>query len=164
MKTKLCRLAIVISFAAGSLLAQAGQPRPKPPDERQVVRVRTGSYAGMCIGWCDTVTSIDSRSIQTVTTSPGDPKHYPQLKTITRITPRQWRELQSSVDATVLAAMDERTGCPGCVDEMVEWVEVQFSDGTKKGIAYNVGTGPRAITDFLKKLSAIESSTARRGA
>jgi len=162
MRPKLLFLAAAFGLAAGSLLAQIGSPpQAKPSPKAEVVRVRTGSYAGMCIGWCDTVTSIDSRSIQTVTTSPGDPKNYPQQKTISRITAKQWREVQGSIDATVLAAMDEHTGCAGCADEMVQWVEVQFRDGTKKGIAYNAGTDPLAISDLMKKLVAIETSTAR---
>jgi hypothetical protein len=111
----------------------------------------------MCIGWCDNETSIDSRSIVEISKSPGDPKRHPEQKMTTSITKQDWIDVQNSVDATVLSAMNARVGCPGCVDEQVQWVEVEFSDGTKKGIAYYQGTGPRAIADFLTKLGAIES-------
>jgi predicted Fe-S protein YdhL (DUF1289 family) len=46
------------------------------------------------------------------------------------------------LDSKALAAFTGRIGCPRCVDEVVEWAEVQFSDGTKKVVSYNLGNAP----------------------
>jgi hypothetical protein len=150
-------LAIALGLIAGNSLAQTGPQSIKPSAATKVVGVRMGTYAGMCIGWCDSETSFNSKSIVVVNKSLGDPKRYPELKMTTFITRQDWNDVQNLVDATVLAAMSGRIGCPGCVDERVQWIEVEFSDGTKKGISYNQGTEPRAIADFLAKLGAIET-------
>jgi hypothetical protein len=157
MRHRIWLLIFVLSFVAGNSIAQTGPQSTNPSPRPKVVRVRMGTYAGMCIGWCDNETSIDSKSIVVVNKSPGDPRRYPELKMTTLITKHDWNDVQNSVDATVLSAMNGRIGCPGCVDEQVQWIEVEFSDGTKKDISYNQGTGPRVIADFLTKLGAIES-------
>ena len=71
------------------------------------------------------------------------------------ITKKDWDELKNFLDAKVLAAFSGRIGCPGCVDEMVEWVEVEFSDGTKKSVAYNEGNSPPLIAALLQKIRSI---------
>jgi hypothetical protein len=156
-------LAFALSLIAGNSFAHTGPQSTNPSPRPKVVRVRMGTYAGMCIGWCDNETSFDSKSIEVIDKSPGDPRRYPEIKTTTLITKQDWNDVQNSIDATVLSAMNGRIGCPGCVDEPAQWVDLEFSDGTKKGIAYNRGTGPRAITDFLTKLEAIESRARPRG-
>jgi hypothetical protein len=157
MRHRIWFLVLAFSLVAGNLLGQTSPQSRNPSPGPKVVRVRMGTYAGMCIGWCDDETSIDSKSIVAVNKSPGDPRRYPELKMTTMITKQDWNDVLNSVDATVLSAMNGRIGCPGCVDERVQWVEVEFSDGTKKGIAYNQGTGPRVIADLLTKLGAIAS-------
>jgi hypothetical protein len=157
MRHKTWLLALALSLIAAYSFAQTGPQSTKPSPIPKVVRVRLGTYAGMCIGWCDNETSIDSKSIVVVNKSPGDPKRYPEQKMTTLITKKDWNDVQNSVDATVLSAMNGRIGCPGCVDQPVQWVEVEFSDGTKKGISYNRGSGPQVIADFLAKLARIEN-------
>ncbi|MGA8871289.1 MAG: hypothetical protein WA434_17600 [Candidatus Acidiferrales bacterium] len=111
----------------------------------------------MCVGWCDSETSIDSKSVVNISKSPGDLDRCPEQKSVAQISKKDWRDVQALIDPALLAAIDEPLKqCPGCADEPVQWVKVDFSDGTEKGIAYNEGTGPHAITDFLTKLAAIE--------
>jgi hypothetical protein len=148
---------LALGLVAGHVLAQTGLQSTNPPQRPKVVRVRMGTYAGMCIGWCDSETTIDSKSIVVVNKSPGEPRRYPELKMTTLITRKDWNDVQNSVDASVLSAMNGHTGCPGCADEQVQWIEVEFSDGTKKGISYNQGTGPRVIADFITRLGSIAS-------
>ena len=68
------------------------------------------------------------------------------------ITRKDWDERKNLLDAKVLAAFGGRIGCPGCVDERVEWVEVEFSDGTKRGVAYNEGNAPPLIAALFEKI------------
>jgi hypothetical protein len=110
----------------------------------------------MCRGYCDSETTIEPRSIRSVSRSFGE-KKYPDVVTTRTISKADWNDLQQAVNASMMAALTGRIGCPGCADEQVEWVEVQFSNGTKKGVAYNMGQGPAAVAAFLQAIKAVEN-------
>jgi hypothetical protein len=50
----------------------------------------------------------------------------------------RWKELVQLVDHEALLALPDRIGCPGCVDEVIESLEVRFSNHTKKIVQYNL--------------------------
>jgi hypothetical protein len=139
---------------AGTLTAQQ-VPQADTSPVAHLVRIRTGSYAGMCIGYCDQETVIEPGSMRSVSRVFSEKKKYPEVKMKYSITRKDWDELRNFLDAKVLAAFIGRIGCPGCVDEMVEWVEVEFSDGTKKSVAYNEGNAPPLIEALLQKIRCI---------
>lgn len=110
----------------------------------------------MCVGWCESEMSIDSTSIVNISRSPGDPDRCPEQKFVAKITKKDWRDVQALIDPALLAVIDTRLKqCPGCADEPVTWLALEFSDGSAKRIAFNAGTGPAAVNTFLTKLSAI---------
>lgn len=152
-----------IRFLAGSLmigiaLAQHPEPPKNPSPGAQIVRVRTGSSCGWCGGpYYASETSVERALMVSIHRSRGDKKNYPDLKTKYRITKQDWEELQQFIDARVLAAFTGPIGCPGCVDEPIEWAEVQFSDGTKRSVSYNAGNAPTAIAELLKKIQVINA-------
>jgi hypothetical protein len=41
----------------------------------------------------------------------------------------------------------------------VEWIEVEFSDGSKKSVAYNQGSTPEAIAKAMQKINLIETNS-----
>jgi hypothetical protein len=148
-------------FLAGSLLigvatAQQQQQSENPPPSTQIVRVRTGSSCGICSGdYYASETSVDRALMVSIHRSRGDKKNHPDMKTRYKITKQDWEDLQHFIDARVLADFAGRIGCPGCVDEPMQWAEVQFSDGTRKSVYYNEGNAPPAIAELLKKIQAI---------
>jgi hypothetical protein len=154
IRRKLWLSFFVAGLMAGTLTAQQA-PQVDPSPDAHLVRVRTGSYAGMCIGYCDHETIIEPGSVRSVSRSFSEKKKYPEVKMKASITKKDWDELKNFLDAKVLAAFSGRIGCPGCVDEMVEWVEVEFSDGTKKSVAYNEGNSPPLIEALLQKIRGI---------
>ena len=145
-------------FIAGLMVGAVSAkqaPRSDSPSIARVVRIRTGSYAGMCIGWCASETIIEHGSIRRFSRAFSEKKKYAEMKTKYAITKREWDDLQNAIDANVLAAFTGRIGCPGCADEMVEWVEVEFSDGTKKSLSYNEGNEPQPITTLMQNIKTI---------
>jgi hypothetical protein len=44
---------------------------------------------------------------------------------------------------------------------LVEWIEVEFSDGSKKSVAYNQGSTPQAIAKAMQKINLIETKQNR---
>lgn len=150
-----------VFFLATSTTAAGKSPQvaaPNPSAHAYIVRVRTGSYVGRCVGYCDQEASIEAGSIRTFRRSWSDKQKYPDGKGERRITKRDWEDLQHSINATVLAGFTGRIGCPGCADEPVEWAEVEFSDGTKKSVSYNRGNGPPAIQALQKKIQTLAAN------
>lgn len=150
---------LVAGLMAGILSAQQA-PQPDPSPDAHLVRVRTGSYAGMCMGWCDHETIIEPGSMRSISRAFSEKKKYPEIKLNSSITKKDWDDLKNFIDARVLAAFTGRIGCPGCADEMVEWVEVEFSDGTKKSISYNNGSAPPQIAALQQKIRGIGAKPA----
>lgn len=153
-RCKIWLFLLVAGLAAGTLSAQQAQ-QPDPSPNAHLVRVWTGSYAGMCIGWCDSETIIEPGSIRRISRSFSEKKKYPNMESKCPIARKDWDELQRFIDAGVLAAFVGRIGCPGCADELVEWVELEFSDGTKKSVSYNEGAATPQIAALLERIRAI---------
>ncbi len=155
MRRRFCTLLFVVGLTIGSALAQQALP-PRASPTAHIVRVRTGSYAGMCYGYCvREETTIKPGSIVAVSRTFSEKRKYPDVKVKRKITKEDWEGLLHSIDAPALAAFIGRIGCPGCADELVEWVEVQFSDGTKKSVFFNKGNMPPAIAALSLKINTI---------
>jgi hypothetical protein len=157
MRNKLWTSLFVAGLTIGGALAQQTPPQSASP-KGHIVRIRSGSYAGFCNPCVASETIIEPRSITTISRSFSDKRTYPDVKLKRKITKEDWEDLQHSIDATVLATFIGRMGCPGGADELVEWVEVQFSDGTKKSVSYNEGGAPLAIGALVQKIKAIGES------
>jgi hypothetical protein len=154
MRNKIWLFLIVAGLTAGTLSAQQA-PQPDSSPNAHLVRVRTGSYAGMCIGWCDSETIIEPGSMRRISRSFSEKKKYPNIESKYPIARKDWDELQRFIDAGVLDAFVGRIGCPGCADELVEWVELEFSDCTKKSVSYNAGSAPPQIAALLERIKSI---------
>jgi hypothetical protein len=111
----------------------------------------------MCRGYCDSETTIEPGTIRSVSRSFAEKKKYPDVETTRTISKADWNDLQQAVNTSVETALTGRIGCPGCADERVEWVELQFSNGTKRSIVYNVGQAPPAISALLQTIKAVEN-------
>ena len=145
----------VVGLTTGGVLAQQA-PAANPSPNAYIVRIRTGSYAGTCVDYCvHEETTIKPRSIVAVSRSISEKRKYPDVKLKRKITKEDWEGLLHSVDAKVLDAFIGRIGCPGCADELVGWVELQFSDGTMKSVSYNEGDAPPGIAPLLQKIKTI---------
>jgi hypothetical protein len=154
MQRKLWLSFFVAGLMAGTLSAQQA-PQPDPSPDAHLVRIRTGSYVERCVGYCDTETIIEPSSVRMISRSFSDKKKYPEKNFSYAISKKDWEALQQLIDANVLAAFKGRIGCPGCADAGVEWVEIEFSDGTKKSASYNAGRGPERITALLQRIKTI---------
>jgi hypothetical protein len=149
----------IIGLTTGISAQQAAQ-RPNPAPNVRIVRVPTGISCGWCTGNYDEhETTIEAGAIVRLSRSSSDRKVYPDIETKYKIRKRDWADLQRLIDARMLAAFTDQQGCPGCADEPVVWVEVQFSDGTKKSVAYIQGETASPITALLQKITAIQLKT-----
>lgn len=156
------RLGILAGLMTGAIWAQ--ERLPKPATDARIVRVRIGNSCGWCTeGYNEIETSVEPGRIVITNRSDSDKKKYPDLTQEYQISKQDWRDLQRLIDAKVLATFSEpSTGCPGCGDEPVAWVELEFNNGTKKSVAYVDGADPSPIVELRQKIVAIEMKAAVR--
>jgi hypothetical protein len=147
-------------FAATTLAALAAfaqQPAPphQPAPDAHIVRIAYGSSSGMCLGYCQHETVVTPQAIRTLSRtnlslSGYRDREHPDMKSRRKITAEQWQRAQAAVDTDSLFSLPDRIGCPGCVDEPVDWIEVEYSDGTKKTVECNAGGPPTHIADKVR--------------
>ena len=75
---------------------------------------------------------------------------HPDKKSKRKITTEQWERAKAAVDTESLFALPDKIGCPGCVDEPVDWITVEYSDGTTKSVMCNSGDPATEIADKVK--------------
>jgi hypothetical protein len=68
---------------------------------------------------------------------------------------KRWKEVMQLIDREALVALPDSIGCPGCVDEVIESIEVRFSDHSKKAVQYNAGSAPKEIKALSENLSIL---------
>ena len=125
----------------------------KPP---HVISIRFSQSSGMCYGYCSAELTVEQSQATLVKHSWEKDKHKcPDLEVKTDRSDKHWKELAQLIDSEALFALPERVGCPGCVDEVVESIEIRFSNHTKKDVVYNMGSAPSEIKALSAKLAAL---------
>lgn len=140
-------------LTAFQLLAGAQAPEPRQP---QIVQIQLGHSSVWSTSPSESVTTFRSKS---VTISARDPiGQSRETESKYPLSSQQWQELRAAVDSRVLAALAGTIGCPGCADQDMEWVEVQFDDGTKKSAFYDAGSGPPELAVLIQRVQSISSA------
>lgn len=136
--------------------AQQGNPPARPAANAHIVRIEYGSSSGMCMGYCYSQTIVQAGTARSVSRTnyslngnrdPG----YPDIKKKWKITAEEWQRAQAAIDTEYLFSLPDRIGCPGCVDQPVDWITVEYSDGATKSVTCNSGD---AATDIAEKVKA----------
>jgi hypothetical protein len=153
MLAALLYLAVFPGLLAGP--AQQGPSSKRPTAEAHIARIQYGSGAGMCMGYCYTATIIQSGMVRSVSRTNASleghqDKEHPDMKSQWKITAQDWERAKAAVDTGSLFSLPDKIGCPGCVDEPVDWITVDYSDGTKKTVTCNAGGPPTEIANKVK--------------
>ncbi|HYL85344.1 MAG TPA: hypothetical protein VE263_13995 [Candidatus Angelobacter sp.] len=138
---------------SGTLFAQS----PSQSSGAEIIRIRAITGAGMCYGYCVEELTMQEGRAKLLRRANGKSRKYRELGAKHKLAKQEWEELQRSVDAEAKAAMVGRIGCPGCVDQVVVTIELQFKDGSQKSVTYSLGEEPPAITKLLKRIDAIRA-------
>jgi hypothetical protein len=124
----------------------------KPP---HVLSIRYGWFSGMCYGYCSEELNVSTGDAVLMKTASSEKSKYRDLRVAGNVSPKHWRELAQLADYQNFDGVPERIGCPGCVDEPVEYIEVRYSDRTTKSVTYNAGGAPVPLATLAEKLSAL---------
>lgn len=154
---------VLVGGLLSTALSQDTPPPKRPAADAQIVRIEYGSESGMCYGYCYNQTVIVARAIRSVSRTNyslngNRDTENPDKKSRRKITAAQWERAKAAVDTESLFSLPDRMGCPGCVDEPVDWIEVDYSDGTKKSVMCNSGDLATDIVEKIKAAIAVEPS------
>jgi len=146
---------VITYLMLATLFAKDANPLDCPAFQARVVRVHIVYTIGMCGGgYCTSLATIEPSIITREEKGSSDPKRFPNKKTKYAITRKDWQNVQQVVDAKSLAAVPQEP-CHAVIDLPCSSVEVEFSDGTKIRISYNVTNAPPPVAALLKAIQAI---------
>ena len=120
--------------------------------QTQHLIIKTGTYFGLCTGYCNEELSITSeRVIFSKPSNDPDDAEYPPIIEEIFITDEERSNLVTSVNLDEFNALPDIIGCPDCADGGGEWIEI--SDGeTNKRVDFEFGTSVPDIEDLIMKL------------
>ena len=165
--TRLClAMCSGLLLFAGTALAQETSLQKRPSAEAHIVRIEYGWSCGICAGYAYRETVVEAgiaRSVSKTNYSLNGirDRANPDLKKKWKITAEEWDRAKAAIDTESLFAFPDRIGCPGCVDEPVDWIAVDYSDGTKKEIYAN--SGESALTEMAENIKAALARAPKKG-
>jgi hypothetical protein len=143
------------------------QQTPAPRETRHhraapahVVTIRFVTGAGLCGCYCGGELRVSAGQAMLLITPFSDcqrqnPAKYREFRVNADLSTKHWHELEELVNHDALFGLPDKIGCPGCTDGGTEFIEVEFSDRTKKSVYYeNAPTDIRALSDKLNALDA----------
>ncbi len=98
--------------------------------------IETGTFAGECLGYCIQDFVITSEKIM-YTQNGWDfvsdvYSELPEQSKEVSLSKIEWQKLIELVDFQKFNSLPDRIGCPGCTDNLVEWIEISDGEKTKK--------------------------------
>jgi hypothetical protein len=123
------------------------------PGPLENITVKSGASFGECLGYCRREIEINGTQI-TYTQSGWNTEVYPPVITTGEITVQEWNRLAEMIDCETLKNMEDVYGCPDCVDQGAEWIEIIHPDFSKK-ITFEFGDSLEEIQDLLSQLRGI---------
>lgn len=132
-----------------SLLIINGQPTKRS----DITSVSSGTSFGFCRGYCRQSINVTPNPSQvTVSREPNfDQGSYPPVHVNFPVDTNEWTELVDLVDLETIEAMDERIGCPDCADGGAEWIQIDWSNGSKR-VTFENGQTVERIEKLVRKL------------
>ncbi len=138
--------------AAGCQLFPAEED---PSSERQIV-VRTGTSFGECVGFCRTELIVDPNQaifrifVQDFRTGP------PDIEVTRELPPDTWSRLLGTFSMAQFLDLDEVYGCPDCVDQGAEWIEIETETRVKR-VTFDYGLELDEIRTLQRELRALRA-------
>lgn len=130
-----------------------GEKTSLQPFNGNITRVKSGQSFGMCIGKCYNELIIENNSVilkQIERKERGGEAVTTEHRNDTRFNPI--RADLNNFSKVKFLQLNEEYGCPDCFDGGSEWLEVQFSDGTVKGVKFDYGSSVEGFEEIISAL------------
>lgn len=143
-------------------ITTAQEPSMQPSQTpAQQLSIKTGTYFGECLGYCNDELSITSEKMIYLKTTNVKDETYPDIVEEAAITTEDWNDLVALVDLDTFNALPDTIGCPDCADQGGEWVEI--SDGrTTKRIDFELGASVAEIDRLVSRLRGLREEFSSR--
>lgn len=161
-------VSVLLACCIGGYPASAQQTRPGAKEGYQqalpvhVVSIRFSTFGGTCE--CCSGGQLEvkpGKAVLLVTFSREchrqDSRRYRDLRVNADLSGKHWQELQRLVDHDDFFALPDRIGCASCYDGLDEFIEVKFSDHSKKSVTFPMGSAPKEINALSEKLLSLEA-------
>ncbi|UJR08183.1 hypothetical protein I4U23_012456 [Adineta vaga] len=122
--------------------------------ERKDVRsISSGLSFGRCRGYCQQSINATINPIQLIATKQPNfaQESYPPLRQSFTFASNQWEELLALLTPQVFSNLDDTIGCPGCADGGIEWIQVDWNNGSKR-VIFESGQAIKGIESLIEKL------------
>lgn len=114
--------------------------------------VKTGTYYGMCLGYCTTEYVITEKGITIVQKSwHWEKDEFPDKIYENGITKEQWEKIISLIDWESFNSLPDVIGAPDSGDEGGEWIEITMNGKTKR-VVFSEGSDVPEIQNLVNEL------------
>ncbi|MCP4584214.1 MAG: hypothetical protein GY839_21590 [candidate division Zixibacteria bacterium] len=125
------KMLMILSLLLLALFSGCSDKHSTNPEPDHDIIITGGNYYGMCIGYCDfEIQIIDSNAVYVARS--WDDSDYPDSMLHSTISIQEWQSLVELIDMETLLSLDSVIGCPDCVDQGGEWIEIKYFDQTRK--------------------------------
>ncbi|CAF0970542.1 unnamed protein product [Adineta steineri] len=96
--------------------------------------ISSGLSFGMCRGYCQSSINATGNPSEVIASKQPNfvQESYPPVRQQFSFSSSEWEQLVSLVDLKVFKALDDTIGCPGCADGGIEWIQIDWTEGTKR--------------------------------
>lgn len=115
-----------------------------------VTKIRYGVSSGECVGYCDEDLTLTSTKLTFEMTS-VDQMPVSCSQTFTK---PLWTSLTKKIDVEKFNETEAVSGCPGCTDIPVEWIEITTAFTIHK-VSFDYGDAPEEAKDYIEDLRAL---------
>lgn len=114
--------------------------------------IKAGTSFGFCVGYCSDVLEIsDDLAHFDVISNDQNLSSRNCEKNLTEL---QWNELKLAIDLENIEALPDVIGCPDCVDQGSEWIEIHYQNKVKR-ITFEFGESIPEIDNLLRLVRQI---------
>lgn len=122
-------------------------------ETKDIQSISSGLSFGMCRGYCQSSINITSNPFQLIASRQPNfaQKGFPPLQRQFTFSSNEWEQLLSLINSKTFIALDDTIGCPGCADGGIEWIEIDWTDGTKR-VTFESGRAIKGMEGLIEQL------------
>ena len=122
-------------------------------EKSNIRSISSGTSFGECMGYCRKSITLTSAPLQVTTLKQANfnQASYPSVYAKLPLSSSEWTSLNNLVNLEIFQSLDGRIGCPDCADGGAEWVQIDWTNGSKRVIFEN-GKTVKGIEKLIVKL------------
>ena len=122
-------------------------------EKEDVSSISSGLSFGRCRGYCQQSVNATNNPVQLSAMKQPNfaDLSFPPLRQTFPFSLTQWEELLALVPPKVFSRLGDTIGCPGCADGGIEWIQIDWKDGSKR-VTFESERAIKGIEGLIEKL------------